>query len=165
MNASELLRRRLEAMPKVIAPRPIGDASMMTQIQRYKATRRSDMRRSDGQMQEVSSEFVISAIAGCAVCLSPPQETVTVACCPPEPEPEIKPLALIGRVGTCCGTSGGKPELAPPRKCCTPGNITTMWGTDINPNYIPHYSACDCRRPVVPCEDPCCDENGFLLPG
>jgi hypothetical protein len=182
MDQGQLLRRRMAAAPKIIAPRPIGDSSLLTQIRRYKASRPRPVaptttdccvvrsgKRSDGQSQVWTAEAAVSAAAGCAVCASPAPQTVVIPCCPPEPIPEQpngafpKPLAYQGK-DTCCGVVGGAPHPSSPKKCCTPGNTNTWWANDIPCGYVAPVSVCSCRCPP-PCPPirRCCDPYGNLV--
>jgi hypothetical protein len=161
-SSSERLRRRMEIQPKVIAPRPIRDSSSFTQRLRFAASRRASnqSRLSDGGGVIPSSEYVVSATAGCAVCNDPPQVTSTTVCCPDNYNPSPAPVALQPSC-TPCGVPAGPQPVS---ECCPPGNrVNTWYATDIDPTiYIPPT----CNPCVVPGEPApnCCDENGFLLP-
>ena len=148
MSASEYLRRRMDAAPKIIAPRPLGDSSMVTQKLKFAACAgRPYGTRSDGSGVIPSSESVLLARAGCAVCADPKQETIEVACCP-YPEPEVVPLALQGAHG-CCAGPVVTAQLAPPRECCSePGNTRTLLANDIPSGFKGGLPPC---KPVKPC--------------
>lgn len=103
----------MASLTKVVAPRPLDSASLLTQVRRMRA---SGVRgkRSDGQVLEYSSEAVVSAHARCGLCV-PAAVTVVEPCCPPTPVGE-KPLAERG-TQRCCGIQAGIPQLSGP-PCC-----------------------------------------------
>lgn len=145
MSCSELLRRRQEALPKVIAPRPIRDASQLTEMRKFAACAgRPAGVRSDGSSVLPSSESYLYAKAGCSVCLSPKQETIVVAGCCSPPEPPTQ-LALQGSMPCPCPGSYVTAQLAS-RECCTsPGNSRTWLANDMPPNFV---------APPPPCSHP-----------
>lgn len=120
MNYSEYLRRKMESTPKTIAPRPIGDSSLLTQINRYKTTK-APVRGSDGQQQEWSGEALMAAKAGCAVCAAPAPTTVTIPCCGQEAQPTG--LAYQGIQRCPCPTAGPPPQLKSPYDNCCPESL------------------------------------------
>lgn len=159
MSCSELLRRRQEAMPKIIAPRPIGDSSLLTQMRKYAACAGRPVGvRSDGSSVIPSSESVLYAKAGCAVCLSPKQETVTIPCCPPLPEGP-KQLALQGSMPCPCPGSYVTAQLATRECCAEPGRSRTLLANDMPANFVAPPPPCQqvprCA-PEKPCETPSC---------
>ncbi len=162
-SISERLRRRIEVMPKIVAPRPLRDSGVVTERRRFAASRRlpGQPRLSDGHSIRPSSEYVVSAAAGCAVCNDLPQVTTTTECCPDNYEPTPKPAALLP---SC--SPGGVPTGPQPVPVCCPSNgrVNTWYATDIDPTvYFP--PACN---PCVVVGEPvpsCCDENGYPLPG
>lgn len=162
MSSSERLRLRMEATTKIIAPRPLKDASMKTAIQRYVNTAVSG-KNSDGQQLAYSSDVVVAAKAGCAICATAKPTTATVSCCPiPEIDPAKKAVALQGKRMGCCPYVGGRPPL--PECCNTPGNVNTWWANDIPPGFVGTLPACSpCSNPapepepVCVCE-PCCNK-------
>ncbi len=112
---SEYLRRKMEATVKIQSPRPIADASLLTQINRFKnSTAPNAQRQGDGQQVIPSADAYLAAKAGCAVCNAPTQVTATIACCPTPTED--KPLILQGTKLCPCAVPGPV-ELAGPR-CC-----------------------------------------------
>ncbi len=153
MSSSERLRLRMEASTKIIAPRPLKDASMTTAIKRYTNTVIPTKKQSDGQMLSYSSEIVAAAKAGCAICASPAPSTVTVECCPIPADAEPKALALQGKQPGCCPYQGGPAPL--PECCGTPGNVNTWWANDIPPGFVAPLPPCSSCPPPVPV-DPCC---------
>jgi hypothetical protein len=117
MTASygEYLRRKMEATVKIQSPRPIADASLLTQINRFKnSVMPNQQRQGDGQQVIPSADAYLAAKAGCAVCNAPTQATVTIACCPTPAED--KPLILQGATKCPCAIPGPV-ELAGPH-CC-----------------------------------------------
>ncbi len=113
---SEYLRRKMEATVKIQSPRPIADASLLTQINRFKnsAMLSTQQRQRDGQQVIPSADAYLAAKAGCAVCNAPAQVTTTIACCPTPAED--KPLILQGETKCPCAVPGPV-VLAGPR-CC-----------------------------------------------
>lgn len=163
MSASEYLRRKIDAAPKIIAPRPLGDSSMVTQKRKFAACAgRPVGTRSDGSNVIPSSESVLFARAGCAVCADPPQKIIEVPCCP-YPEPTVVPLALQGTMACPCSASPVTAQLADPKCCATPGNSRTLWANDIPSNFVGPIPPCKphghCAK-AVPEETPCC-QNGM----
>jgi hypothetical protein len=158
-SSSERLRRLMEIQPKIIAPRPIRDSSMVTQRVRFAASRRLPgwPRRAGGSNIIPSSEYFVSASAGCAVCLDLSQNTVTTACCPDNYNPSPAPAALLPRCTTCGVPSG--PEPLP--LCCPTSRVNTWYATDIDPTTYTQPTCNPCVVPAQPQPD-CCDENGFL---
>ena len=170
MSCSELLRRRQESMAKVIAPRPVGDASLLIQMRKYAACAGRPVGvRSDGSSVVPSSESALYAKAGCAVCASPKQETVTTPCCPPAPEAP-KPLALRASMPCPCPGSYVTAPLAPPAPCCTgPGRSRTLLANDMPAGFIaplppasykPPRAAGEADAPVT-CSAPAMYESGY----
>ncbi len=161
-SSSERLRRLMEIQPKVVAPRPLRDSGVVTERRRFMASRRlpTQPRLSDGRNIRPSSEYVVSAAAGCAVCNDPPQLTTTTACCPDNYEVVPRPAALLPSCTVCGKASGPQPV---PVCCPSTGRVNTWYATDINPTvYIP--TTCN---PCVVSAQPvpnCCDQNGFQLP-
>lgn len=145
MSASEYLRRRMDAAPKIIAPRPLGDSSMVTQKRKFAACAgRPYGTRSGGSGVIPSTESVLLAHAGCAVCADPKQEIIEVPCCP-YPEPEVVPLALQATQGCCVKIV----QPTPNRTCCSePGNTRTLWANDIPSGFKGGLPPC---KPVKPC--------------
>lgn len=165
-SSSEYLRRKMDAATKVVAPRPIGDASVLTQIRRYRASkpvapkepvtdccRVYPGRIGDGQQQIWSSEGVLAAVAGCAVCSDPPQIIRDIDCCP-YTEPTTKPLALQGSQSGCCPFNGGLPPTTP--ECCCAGKTNTWWANCITPGTIVPVPGCTTCPPPIPTCQPCC---------
>jgi len=112
---SEYLRRKMEATVKIQSPRPIADASLLTQINRFKnSTAPNAQRQGDGQQVIPSADAYLAAKAGCAVCSAPAQVTATIECCPTPTED--KPLILQGTTKCPCAIPGPV-VLAGPR-CC-----------------------------------------------
>jgi hypothetical protein len=148
MTASEYLRRRMEATPKIIAPRPLGDSSMVTQKLKFAACAgRPYGTRSDGSGVVPSTESVLLARAGCSVCANPPQETAEIACCP-IPEPAIGPLDLQ-TLTKCCVGSFVTAKLADPPQCCSePGYSRTLLANDMPSNFVGSLPPC---KPVNRC--------------
>ena len=114
---SEYLRRKMEATVKIQSPRPIADASLLTQINRFKnSTTPVQQRQGDGQQVIPSAAAWTSAKAGCAVCNSPVQATATIACCPTPTED--KPLILQGTTKCPCAIPGPVVGAGPRPHCC-----------------------------------------------
>jgi hypothetical protein len=164
MSSSERLRLRMAATTKIIAPRPLKDASMTTTIKRYVNTVIPTKRQSDGQMLSYSSEIVAAARAGCAICSSK-NTGGEIPCCPIPADAVPKALALQGKRMGCCPYVGGRPPL--PECCSTPGNVNTWWANDIPAGFVAPLPPCrTCPPPssTLPCckcpctaENPCCD--------
>jgi hypothetical protein len=167
MSSSEYLRRRVDAMPKVIAPRPVGDASMVTQMRKYAACRgRPEGVRSDGSSVIPSSESLTLSRAGCAVCASPPQKTVEIPCCP-YPDDETKQLALLATLSCPCPGSYVTAQLAP-RECCPGSGRSNTWkANDMPSGFVGPVAPSQCKTPCrVPAPvEPACDgpvyDGGF----
>jgi len=176
VSSSELLRRRLESMPKVIAPRPLGDASMVTQKRKFAACAgQSYGTRSDGSGVIPSTESILLARAGCSVCNDAPQVTTTVDCCQyPVPDPKTKPLALQGTMACPCPTfQAAKP--APLPECCDGGysSYEEGYSNTLRANHIrsrppggwPMYPTqrkprCQ-QKPTEPCFPPESNDGGY----
>ncbi len=158
-SSSERLRRLMEIQPKRIAPRPLRDSGVFTERVRFVASRRlpNQPQPTGGSNIIPSSEYFVSAVAGCAVCLDLSQNTITTACCPDNYNSTPTPSALLPRC-TTCGVPAS-PEPLP--LCCPTSRVNTWYATDIDPTvYIP--PTCNpCVVPAQPVPD-CCDENGFL---
>ena len=164
-------------MTKVVSPRPLGDASMVTQKRKYAACAGRPGKQSDGQMVQHSADIVLLARAGCAVCADPVQETVTLPCvCPTVEGAANKPLAYQGspasypghRCNICPNHTPADPSLvAVPPCCATNGN--TWLANDIPPTPPGGWPLPPCKPvalcPAPPMENPCCTEDGFLRPG
>ena len=158
MSQSEYLRRKMEAAPKRVAPRPIGDSSTLTAARRMTAVANGPANYNDGQNQVRSSEWVAAKKAGCAICADPPQVVHEVPCCPDAIPalPDPVPAALQGseRVSCCPPVASRVPE---PDACCRTGTTNTWWANQIGPNARPALPACTtCPPPPVQC----CDETG-----
>lgn len=140
---SEYLRRKMAATPQIVAPRPLGDASMVTQIKRMTNTTVASP-LDGGQRLQLSSEAVVAARAGCGICEAPVPQTVEIACCPPTPDLDPKPAALQGTDRGCCQIVG--PPI-PYVECCREGPVTvrTWQANDVLPNVVPQLPPC------VPC--------------
>lgn len=114
-SSGEYLRRRLEASTKVIGPRPTRDAGLLTEQNRFKATR-IIVKQSDGQRLVRTSESVASKAAGCAICASPvPTTPAVVECCPPPVDKDPATQAYWGST-KCCPS--GTPGLFVEKPCC-----------------------------------------------
>lgn len=170
-SCSELLRRRMEAMTKVIAPRPLGDASMVTQKRKFAACAGIVRPQNDGQMVVHSAESVLLARAGCAVCNDVPQVTTTqdnCACAVVEGAAN-KPLAYQGTLSCPCPNRvPAAPSLVAVPECCPePGYTNTYLANHIRAGIVYPLPACKptkrCPCPETP--NPCCNEDGFLQPG
>jgi hypothetical protein len=147
MSSSERLRLRMEASTKVIAPRPLKDASMATTIKRYVNTAVPTAKQSDGQMMSYSSEIVAAAKAGCAICATP-NTGGEIQCCPLDTTAP-KALALQGKSAGCCPIQGGRPPL--PECCSTPGSVNSWWANNIPGGIIVPLPQC---RPCPPARNP-----------
>lgn len=148
LSSSELLRRRIAAMPKVISPRPVGDASMVTQMRKYAACAgRSEGVRSDGSSVIPSSESVTLARAGCAVCASPPQVTVTVAGCCPSPDEGPRQLALQATQRCPCPGPYVTAQPASPVCCSGPGRSNTWKANDVPAGFVGPIPPTQCKKP------------------
>ncbi len=159
-SSSERLRRLTEIQPKRIAPRPVRDSGVLTERIRFAASRRlpNQPRPTGGRNIVPSSEYVVSAVAGCAVCNDRPQITVTTECCPDDYNPSPAPAALLPRC-TPCGVPVGPTPLPP---CCpSNGRVNTWYATDIDPTFYAPPTCNPCVAPAQPQPD-CCDANGFL---
>lgn len=172
-SCSELLRRRMEAMTKVIAPRPLCDASMVTQKRKYAACAGLVRAQNDGQMVEHSADAVLLARAGCAVCNDRDQVTVTQdnCGCAVEEGAANKPLAYQGSQRCPCPNhTPANPALVAVPECCPePGYTNTYLANHFKVNPESPYPAPACKpKARCPCPEvpnPCCNENGFLKPG
>jgi hypothetical protein len=133
-QSSQRLRQRMEAMPKRIAPRPLGDASVQTERVRFANSVRTNKPQTAGSMLVLSSEFVTAGRANCAVCQNPPQEVYEQTdCCPlPSTNPPGKPLALQGRCTSVCPQYNFPQPVLPPADCCRPG-FNTVWANNLLP--------------------------------
>lgn len=155
LSQGEYLRRKMEAAPKRIAPRPLGDSSMVTQSVRVRALANSVGRYNDGQAQVYSSEWLASARAGCAVCNEPEQKVKEVACCPYGPDSDHSPLAQAywGSTRGCCGPLETSKSAA---KVCCPDRVgervttNTLWTNRIGVGSVGFGPAPPCR-PNAPC--------------
>jgi hypothetical protein len=175
MNASEWLQRKKEISTRYLSPRPIRDSGLFTQIIRYKSSvrvapltgpltnSRCCVQPGNRQAQNRSSEFVTASAAGCAICASAPiTGQVELPCCPQDDlwaDLDTKPLALRGTEKCPCPVPG-RPELAPPSCCRTPGNINTSTGVDINPRTIAP-ARCACKpytAPIATTQQSCCGD-------
>ena len=159
-SSSEYLRRKMEAAAKTIAPRPLRDASMVTERTRFKALAGSVARYNGGQMQEYSSEWIAAARAGCAVCAEPVQETVTQECCPPIADHNPATLAFQGSQRGCCDAARPVGVI---ERCCVPGTTNTFWANGVTPESIrdgPFGPAPPCKSCPPSTARPQCDENG-----
>jgi hypothetical protein len=131
-SSGEYLRRRLEAMTKVIGPRPTQDAGLLTEQKRFLASG-TIVKRSDGQSQVWTSESVASKRAGCAICASPTSNTaVVVECCPAPVDKNPATQAYWGST-KCCPT--GTPGLFVQTPCCNgSGTVNTFWANNVPAN-------------------------------
>lgn len=161
-SSSERLRRRMEIMPKIVAPRPLRDSGVVTERRRFIASRRlpGQPRLSGGSNVQPSSEYVVAGIAGCAVCNDRSQVTTTTECCPDNYEPP-KPAALLPSC-TVCGKASGPQPL--PVCCPSNGRVNTWYATDIDPTLYFPPTCSPCVVPANPVSN-CCDENGYPLSG
>jgi hypothetical protein len=155
MSQSEYLRRKMEAAPKRVAPRPIGDSSTLTAARRMTAIANGPANYNDGQNQIRSSEWVAAKKAGCAICADPPQVVRDVSCCEAA-VPDPVPLALQGSERVCCASQIVASQPAEPEECCRSGTTNTWWANQIGPNARPALPACTTCPPPVQC----CDETG-----
>ena len=137
-------------------------------------------RPGDGQQQEWSSAGLVNRAAGRAICGTGPVGYVYKPCCPQEStveqprdasgnltDPTAKPAAYKGAV-TCCPVTGPPLYMLEPTCCKPPGTMNTLLANDMPTNEIPFIAPAPscCRPTAIPeCPNPCCDENGFLLPG
>ena len=162
-SSSERLRRLMEIQPKVIAPRPLRDSGVLTERRRFLASRRlpGQPRLSDGRNIQPSSEYVVAAAAGCAVCNDRPQVTTTTACCPDNYEPLPRPAVLLPACSPCGVPTGPQPQ---PVCCPSNGRVNTWYATGIDPTVFIPPTCNPCVVPANPVPN-CCDQNGFLLPG
>jgi hypothetical protein len=153
-QSSQRLRQRMEAMSKRIAPRPLGDASVQTERVRFANSVRTNKPQTAGSMLVLSSEFVTSGHAQCAVCQNPPQEVyVQQGCCAlPSTNPPGKPLALQGRCTSVCPVVNNPQPILPSADCCKPG-FNTVWANNLLPGsrglygQIPATGGCTiCNR-------------------
>jgi hypothetical protein len=153
-QSSQRLRQRMEAIPKRIAPRPLGDASVQTERVRFANSVRTNKPQTAGSMLVLSSEFVTSGHAQCAVCQNPPQDVyVQTDCCGlPSTNPPGKPLALQGRCTTVCPQFNFPQPVLPSNNCCT-NTHNTAWANNLQPGsrglygQVPAIGGCTvCNR-------------------
>jgi len=153
-QSSQRLRQRMESLPKRIAPRPLGDASVQTERVRFANSKRTNKPQTAGSMLVLSSEFVTAGHANCAVCQNPPQETyVDPNCCPLPPTNWVgKPFALQGRCTSVCPQVNLPQPVRPLTHCCT-NTHNTAWANNLLPGsrglygQIPATGGCTvCNR-------------------
>jgi len=159
MSQREYLRNKIKAAEQVVAPRPLADASMLTQIRRYQASAGAPNKTSDGQMVLPSSDYRLASIAGCAVCLSPPQATVTIPCCDVQVDQEAYVYQPTPQ--ECCPIKGRPPQLATPKCCMDPGYVNTYKANNVPASgFLPPLPV---LKPTVPCLPPpttsCCTQD------
>lgn len=128
MQANEYLRRKLQAMPKVIQTSNKVDGRTYIESKRYQI------------------------ITQC--CPTPTVYPINIPCVTPMPEVStatpadsylgIKPAAYYSN--KCPVISGAPPTLTAPACCTTPGNINTLWANNVpvilSPNAYPSTSNC-----------------------
>lgn len=167
-SCSELLRRRMEAMEKVVAPRPLEDASMVTQKRKFAACAGAVRKQQNGQMLLPSADSVVMARAGCAVCKDQTQKVVTVPCvCPTEEGSAKKPLAYQGKLSCPCPNhTPADPSLIKPNCCATNGRTWLANDMPATPPggwpLPPCKQAARCPEPKE--ESPCCNKDGLPAP-
>jgi len=131
-SSGEYLRRRLEAMTKVIGPRPTKDAGLLIEQKRFLASR-TIAKRSDGQQQVWTSEPVAAKLAGCAICVSPKPTAVAVACPCAIPVDKNEETQAYWGSTKCCPT--GTPGLFVQTPCCDgQGRVNTFWANNVPAN-------------------------------
>ena len=150
-SQSEYLRRKMAAAPKRVAPRPMGDSSVLTQARRMVAVAGGPAAYNDGQAQQYSSEWLAAARAGCAICADPPQVVHDISCCPAPTVLDPVPLALRGSERVPCCPPRGQPTVEP---CCRTGTTNTLWANDIRSGYVAPVPVCVSCPPPAP--SPCC---------
>ncbi len=149
-SSGEYLRRKMEAAPKRISPRPLGDASLRTQMIRFGNT---VVGRPNGAQQLVrSSEVVVSARASCGICEAPTQQTTEVACCTPEPRVTVPAAGLRGTDRGCCRVD--LPPVVTNTCCPDPVLRNTYKANGIIPGLVPIIASC-CPPLAEACIDPC----------
>jgi len=169
-SSTEYLRRKLQSMTQVVAPRPLYDASMVTQINKYRAVSGfANPQKRGGQMLEPSSDGRLAAVGGIAVCCGPTQRTITETCpCPLVSVSTNLPLACP------CPPGIGSYVTAPLAEpvCCTsgPGYGDTYKANDIRTDWI--YGLPPCKptmrahhynhHPHHHHVKTSCNEHGFL---
>jgi hypothetical protein len=174
-SCGELLRRRMEAMTKVIAPRPLGDASMVTQKRKFAACQGLVRAQNDGQLLVYSADSVLLARGGCAVCNDRPQVTTTQDNCGCAVVEDLakKPLAYQGKMSCPCPThTPANPALVAVPECCpAPGYTNTYLANHIRVNPESPYPLPPCKpvarcpRPGPEIANPCCTEDGSSREG
>ena len=135
-------------------------------------------RNGDGQQQEWSVDGLIAS----RVCCAPLAGTITVpGCCPPDKVAGIYydaagvpvTAAYQGSTLKCCGfqaTLATINQAEEPSRCSCAVDPATRLNTTLandmprDPLPFPPAMKPCCVHPSVPCQDnPCCDEDGFLI--
>ena len=122
MYYSEYLRNKTRAAPKIISPPRGQDASLWTQIQRYRNSAPVVTPRSAGEMLELSSEGVIAHKGQVAVCCANTIKVPTTVggnCCSKDYVTPVQfPTNFYNAAKPDCCPVNGPPINKPP---CCPG--------------------------------------------
>ena len=129
MQANEYLRRKLQAMPKVI------NTSNKVDGRTYIESKRSQTVKQCCTTTSTVYPVVIP-------CVAPMPDVGTAT--PADSYLGIKPAAYYSN--KCPAPSGAPPVLTAPACCTTPGNINTLWANNVpailSPNEYPSTSNC-----------------------
>ena len=129
MQANEYLRRKLQAMPKVI------NTSNKVDGRTYIESKRSQTVNPCCTTTSTVYPIVIP-------CVAPMPDVATAT--PADSYLGIKPAAYYSN--KCPVISGAPPTLTAPACCTTPGNINTLWANNVpailSPNEYPSTSNC-----------------------
>lgn len=134
-QSSQRLRQRMESQPKRIAPRKLGDASVLTERLRFASSKRTGAPQTAGASLVLSSEFVTAGRAHCAVCDTPATSRevyVQKDCCGLPSTAGPKALALQGICKSVCPVFNGPQPVLPSADCCRPG-FNTAWAVGLLP--------------------------------
>jgi hypothetical protein len=132
-------------------------------------------RNGDGQQQEWSVDGLISS----RLCCAQTSDYITSSCCTPDRPSGIyydasgTPLTLAyqGTKASCCGFQGTRKTTAVllPNCSCAVDTATrqdTLAADNMPKDPLPYefpQKEC-CHYTYTECPDPCCDEEGFLIP-
>ena len=119
MQANEYLRRKLQAMPKVIQTANKVDGRTYIESKKYQIVNRCC---------PTTTTFPINI-----PCVAPMPDIGTAT--PADSYLEIKPAAYYSN--KCPATSGAPPALVAPACCITPGNHNTLWANNVPFNLGP----------------------------
>jgi|LauGreDrversion2_3_1035106.scaffolds.fasta_scaffold06900_2 hypothetical protein len=147
MQSGEYLRRKLQALPKVImSPTPVDSSTYI-----WGKTVQQTLLK--GCCPTPVTFPIVTP------CTALPVDVGTAS--PADSYLGIKPAAYYSN--TCPANSGAPPQLAPKRcRCLSPGNHNTLWANNVpvilGPTEYAALKACTVCSGVVATG---CDENGF----